>query len=293
MKKISLVIVTYNRLELLKECLENVFSFSTMLSHIIIIDNASNEDTKNYLNSLDSKISYVRLQENIGGAGGFYTGIKYFIEQTEDDYVWLMDDDTMPNESALKELTEAADKLNNFGFLASNIRWEDGSPAKMNIPSVDEDFWNENNDYVRLSRATFVSVLFTRNVVKNIGYPIKEFFIWGDDTEYTQRISNRYPSYFVSNSMVLHKIKNNFGADLITDDSERLNRYFYAYRNRYYNARNKSKKSFIKYKMRVITELIRILFGKNIDNRLKRSRILVRGTIAGVYFKPIIEKSEC
>lgn len=288
MNKISLVIVTYNRLALLKECIENVFTFSNLLSHIIIVDNASDIETKDYLESLGNKIDYIRLEENLGGAGGFYTGVKYFTEQTNDDYVWLMDDDTIPNEDSVNQLIIAIKKLNNFGFLASNVRWIDGSPAKMNIPSVEDDLWTENNEYVRLKRATFVSIIITRIAIEAVGYPIKEFFIWGDDTEYTQRVSRKFPSYFISNSEVLHKIKGNAGADLMNDNVERIGRYFYAYRNRYYNARCAPRKVFIKYKLRVLSEFFKLLFGRETE-RFKRLHILLKGTFAGIYFNPDIE----
>ncbi|AXN35351.1 glycosyltransferase [Latilactobacillus curvatus] len=288
MSKISLVVVTYNRLALLKECMESVFKFSDLLSHIIIVDNASDLETKNYLVSLGNKIDYIRLEKNLGGAGGFYIGIKYFTEKTSDDYVWVMDDDTIPNKKSLNELIKAAQKFNSFGFLASDVRWIDGSPAKMNIPSVEDDLWTENKDYVRLKRATFVSIVISRVAIETVGYPIKEFFIWGDDTEYTKRISSKFASYFVGSSEVLHKMKGNIGADLMNDSVERIDRYFYAYRNRYYNAKHSSKKVYTKYRLRVLNEALQLLFG-SYKNKFRRLSVLIKGTFAGIFFKPDIE----
>ena len=74
------------------------------------------------------------------------------------------------------------------------------------------------------------------------GLPIKEFFIWGDDVEYTRRIALREPSYLVEDSQVLHDTKNNVGSNIVYDD-ERIDRYRYAYRNEMYIARRMEAKS--------------------------------------------------
>ena len=101
MTKVSAVIVTYNRLPMLKEAIAALRAVEPKLSHIIVVDNNSENDTKEFLESLGSSIEYVRLRENIGGAGGFNAGIRYFYEQTTDDFVWVMDDDTMVHPDTL------------------------------------------------------------------------------------------------------------------------------------------------------------------------------------------------
>ena len=93
---VSAVVVTYNRLPMLKEVIAALQASETPVDNIIVVDNKSNADTQEYLTSLGDQIRYVRLEENIGGAGGFNKGIRYFMEETVDDYVWLMDDDTVP-----------------------------------------------------------------------------------------------------------------------------------------------------------------------------------------------------
>ncbi len=74
--------------------------------------------------------------------------------------------------------------------------------------------------------ATFVSLLFTRVAVENKGLPVKEYFIWGDDKEYTLRISETYPCYHVKESVAIHKMKTNAGSNIVIDDIERVPRYF-------------------------------------------------------------------
>ena len=112
------VVVTYNRKDLLVECLESLLQQTRPLDGIYIIDNASNDGTPGYLKEkgfiqeLPPKesnepwerkfiltyklpIYYVRMHENTGGAGGFYEGVKRAYEKGY-DWLWLMDDDADP-----------------------------------------------------------------------------------------------------------------------------------------------------------------------------------------------------
>ena len=90
---------------------------------------------------------------------------------------------------------------------------------------------------VQLQNATFVSLLVKREVVKKIGLPITEFFIWGDDIEYTERAGRVAPGYFVPSAKVTHKMAENVGSSLLNDNENRTPRYFYSYRNKRYYAK--------------------------------------------------------
>ena len=132
---VSAVIVTYNRLGLLTEVIESLKNGTVVPDHIIVVDNHSEQDTVDYLESLGNQIEYLRLDKNIGGAGGFNKGIRYFIENTDDEFVWLMDDDTVTHPDTLQVLLKFAAEKQSFGFLASDVRWTDGTRAKMNNPA--------------------------------------------------------------------------------------------------------------------------------------------------------------
>lgn len=291
-KTVSAVVVTYNRLKLLKECLAALFVQSHTVTHIIVIDNHSDQATQDYLTRLDAKIDYLRLSQNIGGAGGFFTGVKAFAERTTDDFVWLMDDDTIPEPNALAKLLQASNDVPSAGFLASNPKWVDGTPAIMNVPVVEHPLWTEQLDQIHhliaISRASFVSVLISRQAVIKVGLPIRQFFIWGDDTEYTERIKHYFTGYLVPDSIVIHKMKQNQDVDIIHDAPDRVNRYFYAYRNRLYNARQRSHKEILRYWFQFITTLSKLLF-KGGTGRFKKINVLCRGMLAGLFFNPQVE----
>ncbi|RZQ58367.1 glycosyltransferase family 2 protein [Weissella paramesenteroides] len=289
---VSAVVVTYNRLPMLKEVIVALQKSETKVDNIIVVDNNSNQDTADYLTSLGNQIRYVRLSENIGGAGGFNKGIRYFMEQTTDDYVWLMDDDTVPTFTALTELLNAAKKVDNqFGFLASDVRWTDNTRAKMNLPFPINRFKKiplDATELEQLRNATFVSVMFSRKVVDKIGLPVKEFFIWGDDIEYTERAARQFPGYMVPTSRVIHKMAQNVESNVSLDSINRVPRYFYAFRNRMYFSRNRGFIRFLRAHIRIAYEALMIFFNGQ-PKKWLRLKMVITGVVAGWFFRPKVE----
>lgn len=234
MKRVGVVIVTYNRLDFLKDLIASIRNQAYANYTIICINNSSTDGTQEWLAAQSDIITIT--QENCGGAGGFFTGLKYVAEH-EFDYAWVMDDDVVVKEDSLSKLMDRADDC--AGFLCSKVVDKDGNPC--NIPGIytktqlnGYQLWDEKveKNLIRLSTATFVSVLIPVKVIQEIGLPYKEFFIWGDDTEYTRRISETYPSYLCGNSVVEHRRIISGPPSIFTEkDKKRMQNFYYFYRN--------------------------------------------------------------
>ena len=93
MKKITAVVVTYNRKELLRRCVEHLRGQTRALDNIIVVNNGSTDGTKVWLDE-QTDLDVIH-QENVGGSGGFYRGIQYAYEKGY-DWIWCMDDDVYP-----------------------------------------------------------------------------------------------------------------------------------------------------------------------------------------------------
>ncbi|PWF99786.1 glycosyltransferase family 2 protein [Levilactobacillus bambusae] len=291
-KHVTAVIVTYNRLDWLKQCLMSVKNQTRKPDRILVIDNASTDGTDKYFETeKDDQVTYIRKIQNTGGAGGFNYGLRKAVELGT-DYEWIMDDDTIPTQTALEELLVSDERLQgNWSFLASNVRWQDNTPAVMNQLQT-SDTWATHVDkgVIEVQSGTFVSILVKTQLVKQIGLPISDFFIWGDDTEYTLRLAQIQPGYFVSNSIVIHEIMVNERNDIISENNKlRLKRYFYSMRNSFYIARREGKGGiyFIK---KVILSFSLIKNTKKY--KWRKFSILYKGLFAGMFFNPKIEKVE-
>lgn len=295
--RIAAVVVTFNRKELLRECLEALLNQSLSVLDVLIIDNASTDGTYEYIQDMineNKNLIYLNTGDNLGGAGGFHYGLKEAYNRGY-DYMWIMDDDTIAYPDALEKLLIADKKLKGkYGFLASCVLWTDDSYCNMNKPIVDTKSCVEEYDMlgqgiVRVKKATFVSLLFKRKTIERVGLPLKEYFIWGDDQEYTLRISRKIPSYFVTDSKVVHKMKNNKGSDLSIDDAERIERYELAFRNDSCTAWKNGIMYILEYYEFVAYMYKKILCEKGNGHKLKRMWVLTKGVCRGLFFRPKVE----
>ena len=292
--KVNVVVVTYNRLDLLKQALEKLCKQTYPINHIIIVDNNSTDGTKEWLKTQNNslyKVTY--LEKNIGGAGGFYYGIKAAYED-KCDYIWIMDDDTFVTDTALEKLMDGFKILNKkkVGFLSSNVLFKDESPCLMNISNTHHE-WTEFIDkkIVRLTHSSFVSMIIPSPVVKDVGLPIKNFFIWGDDGEYSTRIAAKYEGYFCGESVVYHYMTENKGVDIFDTPKERIPRFFYFYRNWMATHRSRWFISGVIFFNSTCITILRILFTKN-NNKLLKTFTILKGLFAGMFFRIKIDYVE-
>lgn len=291
--RVAAVVVTYNRKELLIENIESLLKQTASAEmDIVIIDNASTDGTKESIARYveDGSIIYQNTGSNLGGAGGFHFGIKYAAEQHY-GFVWVMDDDCIPAPDALEQFLcfDENDKKE-YGFLSSKVLWKDNDICQMNIQraKVTKPVKDFNKDIIPVAMASFVSLFIPMQVVYEVGLPIKEFFIWTDDWEYTRRISRRYPCYLVTSSVVTHKSISNIGANVATDSPDRLDRYTYLYRNDVYLYRREGFRGFVYETVRLTGHILRVLL-KSENSKAKRLKLIAKGTIAGITFNPSVE----
>ncbi|MCE7699608.1 MAG: glycosyltransferase family 2 protein, partial [Methanobacterium paludis] len=269
------VVVTYNRKELLIECLEALENQTRLLDAIYIMDNASTDGTpellleKGYIGELPTTeleenfektikkckitIHYLRMSKNTGGAGGFHEGIKNAYENGY-KWFWLMDDDTITNHNSLEVMLNKLEVIEEpVGFLCSKVMWNDEVHFQ-NLPTVQK--LNSSNipfnkydkkKLLLLECSTFVSNLISRNAVSELGLPLKEFFIWVDDIEYTKRITDKgFLGLYVQDSIVYHKTNENYsGAELELINEENLWKHYYGRRNGLYILKINNKFHFI------------------------------------------------
>jgi len=238
------VVVTYNRKKLLLECLDAIFRQTYSIFRLILIDNCSTDGTrdalscKGYLNH--PQITYIKTETNIGGAGGFYEGIIKSLNFSY-DWIWLMDDDTIPSTDCLEQLINASKQINTkISFLASAVYGTNGE--FMNVPIINThtaengyQYWYQhlNKGMVNIKTATFVSILINKYAIQKCGLPCKDFFIWGDDSEYTTRLTTFYgEAYMVGGSIATHKRENAKAISLETETNlHRIDMFHYFYRN--------------------------------------------------------------
>jgi GT2 family glycosyltransferase len=223
--KVVACIVTYNRLELLKRCINALENQTYKVSKIIIINNDSNDGTSEWLEKKDNIIHH--KQSNYGGAYGFKTAIELSLSD-DADAIWLMDDDGYPANDALEKM----------------LNYSDLMPAVLNSAVINEKnnkelVWKVNNtdqlDNLKSKLIPGIAHLFNgtlihADVVKNIGLPNDSLVIWGDESEYFERIIKKYSVYTISDSFHFHP---KAGFSVFKDLAFNFKLIYY-FRNRYF-----------------------------------------------------------
>jgi rhamnopyranosyl-N-acetylglucosaminyl-diphospho-decaprenol beta-1,3/1,4-galactofuranosyltransferase len=212
MSRVCAVVVTYNRKDLLAECLDAVGAQTRPVEHVLVVDNASTDGTRELLDARDVEV--LRLAQNEGSSGGFHAGMSEAASR-DFEWLWVMDDDTIPAPDALAELFDAMDRLDGLpepSLLASKVVWTDDKVHPMNPPAPhprDMDLFLDavERGVVPIRSNTFPSLLVRTGAVRRHGAPRKGFWIWSDDIDFTQRILRDEVGYVVPQSVALHKTK--------------------------------------------------------------------------------------
>ncbi|MBR3306284.1 MAG: glycosyltransferase [Lachnospiraceae bacterium] len=235
--KTAAVVVTYNRRELLKKCIKRLLE-QTIPCDIYVIDNASADGTADMIRDeyVGSSLRYFNTGKNLGCSGGNEFGIREALKAGY-EYIWTLDDDVIPERDSLEQLFRGGKALKGrWGVLSSVVKWKDGSICKANrqkksLFTFVTDRELKKKKAVRVKMVSFASMLIRASVVRDVGLPKVEYFIWTDDYEYSGRVSRRYPVYVIPQSVVLHEMKRNRKHDLATEQGERIHRYKYLFRN--------------------------------------------------------------
>lgn len=208
------VVVAYNRRELLAQTLDGLAAQTAPPQRVIVIDNASEDDSGDVARAHPVTPHVVRLQKNYGGAGGFAAGIALAVTQFDAEAVWIMDDDTIPEPGALAALLEARDSYpGQVAICASMAVWFDGREHPMNAPRERPGVSRElrvnarSVGAVQVRSASFVSILIDARAIREDGLPIADYFLWNDDFEFTTRLLRRRVGLYVPSSRVLHATK--------------------------------------------------------------------------------------
>jgi dTDP-4-dehydrorhamnose reductase len=293
------VVYSYNRKALAAQCLAALLQQRVKPERTIFVDNGSTDGTRDFLaeRGLLDGLDYIRLEQNSGAAGGLDTGIGHAYRHGC-SWVWVMDDDVVPDPEALTELRRAYDEnfgeTSRVGFLVSQLVGGDG--RLNNVPHVDDRVvssdrcaeWGEllSQGLVRVRIATLTSMLLPRETIARCGTPCRDFFIWGEDTDYTLRVTDWRPGWLVGRSRAVHLRGVGGFLDVFNeDDPARIRNFYYLYRNTTYLRRAFwPAHGFALFVGKSVIHFVRALASP--AHGFLRARVILGGLLAGLVFRP-------
>ncbi|HEY8589223.1 MAG TPA: glycosyltransferase [Naasia sp.] len=235
-QKVVAVVVSYNRAALLRDTLAALAAQSRPADAVLVVDNASTDGALEVARGAVPAVDVVALQSNTGGAGGFAVGMSEAMRRYDADWVWVMDDDTVPRPGALEGLLDALGRhpgRDRVAVLGSRVVWTDGRDHPMNTPRRKPFVRRGERNAAAVAGAvpvrsiSFVSSMFRAQAIREDGLPIADYFLWNDDFEFTARLLRRRWGLAVGGSVVEHRTRVAGSTD--ADPGER---FFFEVRNK-------------------------------------------------------------
>lgn len=196
---VAVVIVTYNRADLLVRMLDGLAGQSRPPDAVIVIDNASTDHTRQVLDARsDLPLHVTTTESNLGGAGGFHVGVRAAYDAGW-DRIWLVDDDVVPDPDCLAVLMAAdedclmvvRDDLAGNLVEKAALRFDLANPLAIRpkTASVDSTYASRGDlpERVEVANVAFEGFMVRREVVTRVGFPDPEFFIFYDDVDFAIR----------------------------------------------------------------------------------------------------------
>ena len=188
----TIAVVTFNRSGLLTGLLESIVRMSPKPGHVVIVDNASSDDTTEVVESfrerLGTELVYRRLDTNTGGSGGFSEGMRVAYELGS-EWIWLMDDDVEVLDDGLAKMGRWAPRFKSiqgrrYDYDGSEFYWQYRIAEPLGIPIPFAPAGFDSSGYKAMNSGCFEGMFIHRDIVERIGLPDPRFFIYWDDQTY-------------------------------------------------------------------------------------------------------------
>jgi rhamnopyranosyl-N-acetylglucosaminyl-diphospho-decaprenol beta-1,3/1,4-galactofuranosyltransferase len=233
--KIFALVITHNRKKSLELCLSRLLNQKRAPDRILIINNASTDGTTEYLEGFKNTCTVVNMERNTGASGAYNFGLKWCV-QNGADWIWVVEDDTIvPKDFSLKLLDWIKTALRTekkIGFVFPRIlsvydRRVMDHRVQFKVP---ERMFHGGFE---ISKSQFLGLTVNAAAIKEVGLPVKEFFIYNDDFEFTHRMSYAgWKGFWIPDLFAWHYDKPKpRGKGYITCGKEECWKYFYGIRN--------------------------------------------------------------
>ncbi|GAA4732544.1 glycosyltransferase family 2 protein [Nocardioides endophyticus] len=224
---VAVVVVTYNRADLLERMLVGLAALERLPDAVIVVDNASSDHTPGVLAAAANPgLQVIRTEDNLGGAGGFHLGVRTAYHGGF-DRIWLMDDDVIPAPDCLTVLMARdedclmAVREDTAGRLVEKAatRFDLRNPLSIRPKKamVETDFGSRDRmpDLVEVENVAFEGFMVRRTVVDAIGLPDPSYFIFYDDVDFAVRARRAgYRIWAVRDAVLVRQLDFNQQHDL-------------------------------------------------------------------------------
>ncbi|MBA4317051.1 MAG: hypothetical protein C0412_01490 [Flavobacterium sp.] len=219
-KNISIVILNYQRPNETVECINSVQNNASITQNIIVVDNASDDNSVEIIKNSFPDIQLILSKENRGYAGGMNLGILEAFKHSP-DYILILNSDTLIENQSIEILVKAMDNNKSAAMATGTIHyypkiediWYSGGrlsywrASGFHVRALDDHSRLLEKDFVKVTFISGCACLFRTDALKKVGLFDERFFLYNEDTELCSRlIRNNYELIYVPASKLFHRI---------------------------------------------------------------------------------------
>lgn len=218
MLSVHVILVNYKNHEKTIRCLRALEKGNVKPNTAYVIDNASTEESRNYFknNTFSYPVTWIYNQQNFGFAVACNQGIRIAQEKDKNAYIWLLNNDTLPTETALEKLINTAKKLktgitgslikDNSGSFSGGVGFIHPRLASVRRPHSSNE---KNFNYVEGS-----SFLISPECFQSVGYLSEDYFLYFEESDYCIRAKRKgFKIGWATDSIIIHDIGSSTGSE--------------------------------------------------------------------------------
>ncbi|MCK4818221.1 glycosyltransferase family 2 protein, partial [bacterium] len=170
MNKCDIVIPVWNELVMTKECLESIYKNTRTDYRLIIIDNGSDEETKEYFRAISHKskfkVTLIRNKKNIGALKALNQGMNL----SDAEFVCLLNNDTQVTDGWLTEMIKVAESSEDIGIVNANSNTFGCRPKRRQpLEILARELKSYSGEYSELAWASGFCMLIKRKLIQEVG----------------------------------------------------------------------------------------------------------------------------
>ena len=187
---VSVVVLNWNGREVVERCLQSLQGQTYQPLEIIVVDNASTDDSADLVRKRFSNVKMIVNERNLGFGGGNNVGIR----ASQGRYIMMLNNDTRLDPACIEELKRSLEKDQRYGACASKIllEYEDNlidaagiviCPDGLSIGRGRLEKGDQYDEETDVFFASDCACLYRREMLEDIGLYDEDFFAYADETD--------------------------------------------------------------------------------------------------------------
>ena len=211
---VYIIILNFNNPDITIECLESIKCLSFDDYRVILVDNASTDNSVAIFNEylqVNHDIIFITTQKNRGYAAGNNVALRYALKQKDMEYCWILNNDTIVDEKSLIRLYEFMVLHQDVGICGSQLVYEwdrnkiQGYGGYFNPVLARGSICKDIDMINRIDYVIGASVFVRRKFLEDIGLMSEDYFLYCEEIDWAERAKGKYKIACVPESIVYHK----------------------------------------------------------------------------------------